>query len=197
MTPPDRDYLWLLNQPVEQRLAVMFVDSPLLEEPPIEVFHVNFYESQLRHDDLIQQVYQSLHDDDTGAELANYVAESKRLHFSWGAEHSVAEALFWIANAAASGYVYDRIKGVLQNLRDQGSANHAPDLEEAVALAKWTIAARYKVDEDGLRLVADDRDEAGVVGLRLENDEHGFDVTVAGREGFTTVIHVRRGALDY
>lgn len=189
---PVNEYLSRIDEPVEQSLVLGLVAGPLSEGDPDELWSFAFFEQRVSQAELLEQLYRAVHDPNTGLELAPHLVESKRSHVSWGADHSAGEILFWVANSAASGLAWDQIKAFVRDARGRAEQSGPVDRDDGIALARWTVAERYQIEDEAILLAADETDATGSLTAEFTAPGLKFRVEVAGREGGATVVHVRR-----
>ena len=130
--------------------------------------------------------------DSTGKEVAPYVLEERRSHFSWGAEHVVAEIVFWISNTIVGGIAYDALKGLVSDLLDNRQLESGPlERQEAEGIAAWTLSERYSVDDGSLELVEERTEPVGAF-FAYRSGSWRYEVTIQSESGYATVARVRR-----
>lgn len=184
-------------EPEEHHVSVVFIERPGEEDDPNEAWGMKLSAESITQDDVVRTLYGALHDE-CGSERSPYILQTRREHYSWGAEAMASAVVLFVAGAAAAGIIgnaaYDALKSAVRKLREEHRVwCELVGRDEALERGIWMLEQRYGLNRAAVSVVSEEQaGETFRFRLRSTDESATYDVSVEASDGLVLVTKTGR-----
>ena len=185
-----------LDDADEGEIVIAFIDSPIDEAHPVEVWQAQVLDGATRPEALAKRVVELVQEQEP---YTPFILDVKRTHFSWGADAATWQILVSFAAGVMVELTGPPLREAISDLfrkLSQGTEVPALEMEDAVSRARSAIAARYGGDNEDYHLLGEEEDQGRPRWVvRLQGDDGArYTVEVGVVDGLPGTQRIRRDA---